>query len=172
MNLTDLFQEAWDARCATSHEGAEVQFKNLLSHGFVAMEATLKQVIDNYDEDLFYMVQRILAHFIVCDGEYLQGEYDAYLKYCDWAGFEPLSVRRLEELGHEVSFDEYKKYADIILATRPNVGERNYECFVLSLCYMSLFGDKKIDEMEYKLITWFLDPNKDQWLSWKDYYAL
>ncbi len=172
MNLTQLFNEAWQARCSNSHEGAEVEFKNLLSHGFVAMERELRKVIPNYDENLFYMVQRILARLIVIDGEYLQGEYDAYVKYCDWANFEALSVARLKELGSSVSFDTFKDYANLILATRPLIGEQNYRCFVLSLCYMSLFGDKKIDEAEYKMITWFLDPKKDEWLSWDDYYKL
>lgn len=172
MNLTNLLNVAWNARCNNSHEEAETQFKNLLSHGFVDMEKVLRQAFSNYDDDLFYMVQRILAHLIVSDGEYLQGEYDAYLKYCKWAGFKPLSVPELEKLGKAVNFDEFKKYAEIISATRQYIDEDHYECFVLSLCYMSLFGDKKIDENEYKLITWFLDKDKDQWLNWKDYYNL
>ena len=91
MNLVNLFNDAWKARSDNTHEQAEVMFKNLLSHGFVDMERVLRANIKGYDEDLFYMVQKLLACIVMADGDSFVGETDAYEKYCRWAGFQPLT---------------------------------------------------------------------------------
>ena len=169
MNLVNLFNDAWRARSNYSHEETEVMFKNLLSHGFVDMEKVLSRAIDNYDENLFYMVQKLLACLIMADGDHLQGEYDAYVKYCNWAGFRSLSAGDLRELDRRTSMDELKGIVGLLKTVRDYIDEDNYVCFVKSLCYMSLFGDKQVDENEYYLIAALCDPNKDYVPSWAQF---
>ena len=115
------------------------------------------------------MVQKLLACLIMADGDHLQGEYDAYVKYCNWAGFRSLSASDLRELDRRTSMDELKGIVGVIKTVRPYIDESNYECFVKSLCYMSLFGDKKVDENEYYIIAALCDPSRDYVPSWEQF---
>ena len=169
MNLVALFNDAWETRSSNSHEATEVMFKNLLSHGFVDMERVLRNSIPNYDEDLFYMVQKLLACLIMADGDHLVGETDAYRKYCSWAGFQPLTAGELQELDRRTSMDELKSIVNLLKTVRGYIEEKNYVCFVQSLCYMSLFGDKQVDENEYYLIASLCDPSRDYVPSWAQF---
>ena len=169
MNLVNLFNDAWKARSDNTHEQAEVMFKNLLSHGFVDMERVLRANVPNYDENLFYMVQKLLACIVMADGDSFVGETDAYEKYCRWAGFQPLTPSQLAELDRRTSMDELKSIIEVIKICRKYIDEDNYRCFVLSLCYMSLFGDKAVDENEYYIIAALCDPSRDYVPSWAQF---
>ena len=49
------------------------------------------EVINLVDDLIFYPFQEIFVFIMLSDDDFLQGEYDAYCKYCGFAGFKPLS---------------------------------------------------------------------------------
>ena len=169
MNIITLYNDAYKIHSQNNPKDVEEKFKNLLSHGFVQMENYLKTAMDNYDENLFYMVQKLLAFLILADGENYSGEMSAYNKYCEWAGFQPLTPDQLFKVVKRTSIDELKGIVSVIKQSRSHMSENNYVCFVLSLCYMSLFGDKEVDENEYYLITALCDPRYDHIPTWEQF---
>ena len=89
MNLISMMNQAWERKHEVSAEEFEIKIKNLISHAFVEIE---KLYVDfckskgyEYKDDVFYIFQRLFIYFIFTDGDFLQGEYDAYVKFCNWA---------------------------------------------------------------------------------------
>ena len=169
MDIVNLMNEAWDNRLKYSHEECEERFKNLLSHAFVSMEEIFSRRIPDYDEDVFYSVQKIIAALALADGEFLQGEYDAYLKFCDWANFEPLSVSEFQNLGNDVTGEEVLGEIEALASIRSEINEDDYYCFVLGLGIFALLGDREIDEIEYYIIANFFTYDTDYAPDWEQF---
>ena len=169
MNVIELMNEAWEDRCNLSHEQNEISFKNLLSHGYVAMEKAYNSTVKDYGDTLFYCIQRILVWLMLADGDFLQGEYDAYLKYCKWANFQPLTVDDCYALFNRMTRDDIMSCINHVTATRGHIDESDYRAFVRSLCFMSLFGDKELDKGEYTLISFFFNRSSDYSPDWETF---
>lgn len=174
MNMINQMNEAWSKRCSLTHEKFEEEFRNLMSHGFVIIDRVMKEFCDKsgheYEEDTFYAIQRVIISIIKCDNEFLQGEYDGYVKYCTWAHINPLSVQEVNELYPDLTRETLTNDIKLITATRDIMDPSIYSAFVLSLCYLSLMGDKSFDENEYHIIRCFYEPNFDYVPStWEDF---
>ena len=165
LNMVSLMNIAWDRRCNSSHEEFEVMIKNLLSHSFVELERIYQDWCYDkgrtYNDEVFYLYQRIIISIMLCDGEFLQGEYDAYLKYCSWAGFKALSVSEVRSLHSRISSDELIADINLITGMREYFDPENYEALVKGFCFFSLAGDKSFDENEYYIIRCFFDSYYD-----------
>lgn len=169
MNMITLMNEAWDDCNLYTHEQNEVSFKNLLSHGFAEMDRFYHKANPDYGGRLFVLVQDLIIWFILADRELLRGEYDAYVKYCEWADIKPLSAKQIVERHEELDIEYIRKTVKHLSEARDYIPEDDYEAFVTSLCFLSLFGDKEVDKEEYGIIANFFNKAHDYCPSWEKF---
>ena len=169
MNVIELMNEAWDDRNRYTHEQNEISFKNLLSHGYTQMDKFYHRNDPDYGDKLFHLIQDLLIWFIMSDKEFLQGEYDAYAKYCEWADFEALTPKQCLERYKKLDIDYIIQIVKHISTSRDYIPEEDYEAFVTSFCFLSLFGDKEVDKEEYAIIASFFTSDEDYCPSWEQF---
>lgn len=165
LNMIENMNKAWDEKQRLDLDTYKQHCKNLITHAFVELEKMYKGYCSNkgveYKDEIFYSFQRILVYIMKCDGEFLQGEYDAYCLICDWAGIEPLSVNDVNALYSRTTSDDVISDIDLITGVREYMNPDNYRAMVLSFCYLSLLGDGSFDENEYYIIRCFYKPGYD-----------
>lgn len=165
INMLNLMNIAWQRRNEVSSEEYEVKIKNLISHSFVEYERMFKDYCKNnnkeYEEQVFVIYQHIFVFMMLSDGDFLQGEYDAYCKYCQWAGFKPLSVAETRALYQQLSIEELSNDIATLTSLREFIDPENYEALVQGLCYLSLTGDRELDENEYYILRCFFEKGFD-----------
>ena len=165
LDLVKLMNIAWERRKESTAEEYEEKVKNLISHAFVEYEniyvSYCKDKNIKYNDDVFYLFQRLILWNCLADDEFLQGEYDAYCKYCSWAKINPLTVEDCKALVRRTSRDAIVADLSLITKLRDAVDPENYQAMVQGFCYMSLLGDKSFDENEYYLIRCFLKDGYD-----------
>ena len=165
MNLINMMNTAWERKNEVSAEEYEVKVKNLLSHAFVEIERMYvdfcKEKGYEYKDEVFYVFQRLIVYFTFSDGDFLQGEYDAYVKYCDWAHIQPLSVADCKALNERLTSETIINDIKLINGLRDSIDPENFTALVQGFCYMSLLGDKSFDENEYYIIRCFFDRGYD-----------
>lgn len=165
INMIDLMNTAWSKKNSCSSDEFAEKIKNLLSHSFVEVERIYKDYCSRngikYDQQVFLVYQHIFIFLMKCDGEFLQGEYDAYLKYCDWANIQPLKVERVNELYNEMSVDVLTNDIKLLVGLRDSIDPENYEAMVQGFCYLSLSGDRCFDENEYYILRCFFEDGYD-----------
>ncbi len=166
INMITLMNLAWDRRKALSHEEYEIKIRNLLSHAYVECselyEAYCKNEGKAYEDEIFYAFQRIFVFIMLCDGDFLQGEYDAYLKMCDNCNFQPLSVDDCRSLYNRMTVDDLAKQVSLLVnVLRDFIDGENYEAMVQGFCYLALAGDKEMDENEYYVLRGFFESGYD-----------
>ncbi len=160
MNLITMMNRAWDDRQSLSPDRLEEIVKNLLSHAHVNYDRVLRA--NGYPEDkAFYVFQDILVFIALSDGDFLQGEYDAYVKYCNWAGIQPLSVDDCRALYKRTTTDRVADDISLLKSYRYHIDEDKYTALVYACCLLSLLGDKQFDENEYYIIRCFFDSSVD-----------
>ena len=86
---------------------------------------------------------------MLSDDDFLQGEYDAYCKFCKYANIEPLSVADCRSLYGRTSVDKLAENINFLSKLRDSIDSSKYEAMVLAFCYLCLQGDKAMDENEY-----------------------
>ena len=124
MNLIDLMNYAWDDKKKTNAKDYALKFRNLISHAYTDILTRNKQL--NYDcERPFYVIQEICVFLIKCDGDFLQGEYDAYRYFCNYAGIDPLSVKDVTALRERKTLDNLINDIDYIKSYSHNLYRRN-----------------------------------------------
>ena len=165
MNLINMMNQAWQRKNEVSAEEYEIKVKNLISHAFVEIERMYVDFCKSkgyeYKDDVFYIFQRLFIYFIFTDGDFLQGEYDAYVKFCNWAKIEPLNVADCRSLNDRLTSQEIVNDIKLINAVRDAVDPENFTAMVQGFCYMSLLGDKSFDENEYYIIRCFFQSGYD-----------
>ena len=128
-----------------------------------------------YKDDVFYLFQRLIIWHTMSDGDFLQGEYDAYCKYCDWARIQPLTVADCKNLASRLTVDEIVNDLQLVCGLRDSINPENFTALVQGFCYMSLLGDKQLDENEYYLLKCFFkkgyDYCPDTWDQFKKEWA-
>lgn len=165
INMIELMNKAWNRRQEVSHDEYEVKIKNLISHSFVEYEKIFKDYCSrngkSYNEEVFIIYQHIFVFLMLSDGDFLQGEYDAYCKYCNWAGFQPLSVADSRALYNRLSVDDLVDDIKVLIDLREGIDPENYEAMVQGFCYLALAGDKEMDENEYYILRCFFESGYD-----------
>ncbi|MBE7088648.1 MAG: hypothetical protein E7370_03945 [Clostridiales bacterium] len=165
IDMVALMNIAWDRRCNLSHDEYEEKIKNLLSHSFVEYERLFKAYCDEkgteYEDEIFYIYQHIFVYIMLSDGDFLQGEYDAYCRYCKWAGIDALSVEDARALYNRLNNDEVANDIALLTNLRGSIDPENYEAMVKGFCYLALAGDKEMDENEYYILRCFFEDGYD-----------
>ena len=165
MNMIALMNAAWSKRQQSTAEQYEEYVKNLVSHSFVQYESMYKAYCNEkhikYEDQVFYVYQHIFVFLMKCDGEFLQGEYDAYCKYCNWAKIQPLSVSDVNALYARMKVEDLARDINLLTGLRPSIDAASYEAMVLGFCYFSLLGDRSFDENEYYVIKCFFENGYD-----------
>lgn len=169
MNIVEILREAWKDRNKYNYPKQEEIFKNLISHGYNKINKIYRKKDPEYGDTLFIVIQDILIWIIFSDQEFIQAEYDAYLKFADYANFEPLSVQKCIDRKKQLDVDYVISLINHIVAARKHIPENDYESFVKSLCLISMFGDSEIDKEEYELISCFFTSEGDYSPSWEDF---
>ena len=169
MNIVEMLRDAQEDINKFNYDQNETIFKNLLSHGYTKISAIYKKMDADYGDTLFTVVQDILIWLMFSDGQLIQGEYDAYLLFCDYADYKPLSVEKCVERSKKLTVDYLISLIKHIAAARKHIPEDDYEAFVKSLCHMVLFGDQEIDHEEYELLACFLTSDDDYCPSWDEF---
>ena len=160
MNLIELMNYAWDKRQSCNANELEDMVRNLLSHSHANYDGILSS--NGYPEDkTFYVFQNILIYISMSDSDFLQGEYDAYVKYCNWAGIRALSVDDCKAFYNRTSTDKLSEDIYLLKSYRYHLDDNHYESMVLAFCILSLLGDKAFDENEYYIIRCFFDDSVD-----------
>ena len=170
MNLIALMNYAWDQRKYVNYEQYATQSTNLISHAYVEIRS--KAISYGHDEDkVFYALQDVYAFIINCDGDVLQGEYDAYVNFCRYAGIKALSVSDIKSLYARKTVNDLSASISYINSFRSYVDDSKFEALVLSFCYLALLGDKTMDENEYYILRCFFDKDYDycpsDWATFK-----
>lgn len=165
INMITLMNTAWARRQQCSANQYEEYVKNLITHSFVEYERMYKSYcVDKgikYEDQVFYVYQHIFVFLMKCDGEFLQGEYDAYCKYCNWAKIQPLTVDAVNRVYANMSVEQIAADIRLLTGLREFITPQNYESMVQGFCYFSLLGDKSFDENEYYIIKCFFEDGYD-----------
>lgn len=166
MSMIIDMKEAWNTRSQVSHEQYELYFKDMVSNMYHCVENAYieycKKTSTEYKSQVFYSFQELFAVIILADNQILQGEYDAYLKYCSFAGFKPLDSKELKKLIAQIDDNRILTHIHLIDSLRDHISDDDYSTFIRSLCYLSLMGDKVFDEREYSLIRNFYREGYDE----------
>lgn len=176
MSIIAMMNFAWEQRQQYLHEEMEEKFKNLISHAFVEYEDAYKaycasEGID-YNERIFVAFQHIIVFLTFSDGQFLQGEYDAYVKYCNWARIKPLTAEDCKSLFERLPVEDVATDIQLLTCTREFIDPDNYFSMVMGLCYFTLFGDKSFDENEFYIIKMFFEQGYDYCPStWEQFKA-
>ena len=165
MNMINLMNYAWEQRGKVDAATFQDQSRNLLSHAY----ADLTNMYNDYcrrqnvkNEDLiFYTFQEIFVFIMLSDDDFLQGEYDAYCKFCKYAGIEPLSVSDCRALYQRTSVEKLSQNIAFLQELRDTIEPDKYEAMVLGFCYLCLHGDKAMDENEYYILRCFFEAGYD-----------
>ena len=176
MNMISLMNYAWDQRQKVSAEVYQDQCRNLLSHAYADLNALYQQYCREQnvknEEIIFISFQHVFVFMMLSDNDFLQGEYDAYCKYCRYAGFEPLSVADCRGLYARLTVEDLANDIKFITGLRDAVDPDKFEAMVLGFCYLTLQGDKEMDENEYYILRCYFEPNYDyapsNWQQFKD----
>ena len=170
MNLINLMNYAWDDKQKTSAKEYALKFRNLISHAYVDILEKNKNISSDYDRP-FYAIQEICVFIIKCDDDFLQGEYDAYVNFCNYAKFQPLSVKDVTALRNRKTLQDLSNTIVYIKYFRTLLNDDKYEALILGFCYLSLLGDTAFDENEYYILRTFFDQGYDycpsDWSSFK-----
>ena len=166
INLISLMNTAWNRRQEVSVQDYQEKVKNLLSHSFVDIENLFidwcKQNGKTYNNEVFIVYQHVFIFMMLCDGDFLQGEYDAYVKYCNWAKINPLSVEDCKKVHSNLTVKEdLTRDIHFLVSLRDSIPADNYESMVQGFCYLSLLGDKSFDENEYYILRCFFEAGYD-----------
>lgn len=166
--------EAWKNLNAYSSQQNQEFVKNLVSHAFVAIDKAwsdyAKKNGNKYEDDAFYVFQKIFVKFMLCDGEFLQSEYDCYCKFCNYAHVQPLSVADCRSLYNRVSVDQLVDNIAYLVRLRPGLGEDMYHAMVRGFCHFCLLSDHEMDENEYYILRCFYTSNEapSSWAQFKN----
>ena len=176
MNMIHLMNYAWDQRQKVSYETFQDQCRNLLSHAYADLDAMYadycrRQGLEN-KQIIFYTFQEIFVYIMLSDDDFLQGEYDTYKKYCQFANFEPLSVADCRSLYARTTVETIAQDINFIDSMRESIEPDKYEALILAFCYLCLQGDKAMDENEYYILRCFFEKGYDYapatWQQFKD----
>ena len=151
INMIELCNLAWDRKSKLAPSEYYVKTKNLLSHAYVECGRILGR------EKVFVAFQRILVFLMLCDDDFLQGEYDCYKTFCDYAKYEALTVSDCRSLYNRLSVDDLTDEIATLVKLRDSIDPENYEAMVQGFCYFCLSGDKAMDENEYYILRSFFE---------------
>lgn len=169
MNVIEMMNKAWEERQKYTHEKNETIFVRLLAKGYQKISKYYSSIQPDYGDTLFILVQDLLIWFIMSDSDFLQGEYDAYVNYCEWADYQPLTTEQCLERYKKLTVDHVVDIVNHISKTRGQIPEEDYQSFVASFCYMSLFGDRDVDKEEYSIISCFFTSDDDYCPNWEKF---
>jgi len=151
--------EAWEDMRQVSNDKNQEYVINLLSHSYVKIESIWKAFCQKkgteYDSNTFYLFQQILVKLMLCDGDFLQSEYDCYCKFCHTAGVKPLSVADCKSFNNRTSVEKLGISIKMLNEMRGSIGEREFQAMVRSFCHFAFLSDKAIDENEFYIIRCF-----------------
>ena len=163
MNLIHLMNYAWKQRQDKGKDALVIESRNLISHAYAKMIS--------YNENIFYAFQTVYVFIMLADGDFLQGEYDAYVKFCELAGYQCLTVDECKSFYKRKTTSDLAESIRTIKNYRYNVSANNYEAMIVAFCYLCLLGDKAMDENEYYIIRCFFDESEDycpsDWATFK-----
>ena len=104
-----------------------------------------------------------------CDNDFLQGEYDAYIKFANYCNQKHYSADEIRNMS--LNNDQLVKAINVLKSYRSSISSEDYEGIVLAFCYLALLGDTSVDENEYYIIRCFFDGEYDvfpsDWPSFK-----
>ena len=87
INMITLMNVAWKRRQEYASDEFTERFKNLISHAYVEYEKLYQDYCASkgmeYKDEIFITFQHIIVFLMLSDDDFLQGEYDAYCKYCN-----------------------------------------------------------------------------------------
>ena len=161
INMIELCNLAWDRKSKLAPSEYYVKTKNLLSHAYVEYKNLFVDYCNRngqeYKQNIFICFQHIMVFLMLCDDDFLQGEYDCYKIFCDYAKIEPLSVSDCRSLYNRLSVDDLIDDIAFLVKLRDNIDPENYEAMVQGFCYFALSGDKAMDENEYYILRSFFE---------------
>ena len=163
INMIELCNLAWDRKSKLAPSEYYVKTKNLLSHAYVECGRILGR------EKVFVAFQRILVFLMLCDEDFLQGEYDCYKTFCDYAKYEALTVSDCRSLYNRLSVDDLTDEIATLVKLRDSIDPENYEAMVQGFCYFCLSGDKAMDENEYYILRCFFQGSDYAPSSWDQF---
>lgn len=162
LNLISLMNYAYEEKRKLNTETYVTHCVNLLSHTYSELYKLISSEDPSFkDSDLFIVIQHIFVFIMKCDNDFLQGEYDAYCKFCNYAKFKPLKVEEVNNLYNRLDTKQVASDILKIKTHREQIDGSKYEAFILSLCYLSLLGDTSFDENEYYIIRCFFEKGYD-----------
>ena len=177
MNMIADMNEAWkDMNEQTSQKNQEYVL-NLISHAFVDLDSAWRDVAkrrgERYEDEAFYVFQKILVNFMLCDNEFLQSEYDCYCKFCHLAHVQPLSVEDCRSFYNRVSVEDLGSNIRGLFNLRSNIGEDKYHAMVRGFCHFCLLSDHEMDENEYYILSCFYASSEapSSWAQFKKEWA-
>lgn len=165
INMIRLMDVAWDDKYKYNDDTYKQYCRNLISHAYQKLNSKYdqyckEQKIEN-DQMIFITFQRVYVAIMLCDGDFLQSEYDTYLLFCKNANFKPLSVEECKNLYGRMDAKEILNRAASIKKLRELVSPEDYESMVLGFCYLCLQGDRTMDENEFYILSMFFEPGYD-----------
>lgn len=163
MDLIKLMNYAWDKRVNLGAETLQEHCVNLLSHAYVDMNGIYYEHCRRENRPTtninFRVFETIMIALMKCDGDFLQGEYDAYIKFCNYCGYQYKSANEIRSMN--VDFNQVVSCIKLIISYRREISYDHYEALILAFCYLSLLGDKSFDENEYYIIRCFFEEELD-----------
>lgn len=149
INMIDLCNLAWDRKNKFTPEEYYEKTKNLLSHAYVDCSKIIGE------DKTFVAFQRILVFFMLCDNDFLHGEYECYKTFCQYAKYKPLSADDCRSLYNRLTVDDLTDEIATLVNLRNRIDPDDFEAMVQGFAYFCLTGDKAMDENEYYILRCF-----------------
>ena len=173
INLVEQFQLAWQEKQNFSHERREENTVALLKRVHDEYASTVRNYLSSigrpYDNQVFTALQNVLVYLCCCDGQYSQGEADAYTKLCYRIGMSPLSVSEFKSKAESMSMSVLTKNIAVFTFFRDKLSSPIiFEYLISGLCMYAFLGTNELYENEFYVIKTFLNTGFD-WFpeSWE-----
>ena len=166
IDLIDLMKTAHKRKREVSASEFHTKAKNLLSYAYVEYKNMYIDYCNSKGEEyknrIFYIFQHIFAYLMMSDGEATRAEHECYSLFCNYAKVEPLTIDDCRALYNRLETDEVIDDIKFLRDLRPHLKDAdNYRAMVQGFCYFCLASNKKLDEIQYLLLSFFFESNID-----------
>ena len=166
IDLVDQLKLAWQERVDFSHERREENAVALLKRVHDEYATTIRSHLASigqpYANQAFTALQNVLVYLCCCDGQYSQGECDAYTKLCYRIGMRPLSVEEVRSKANNMSISVLTKNIAVFTFFRDRLSAPIiFEYLISGLCTFAFLGTGKLNENEFYVLKTFLNTGFD-----------
>jgi hypothetical protein len=174
INFVTLTNDVWNLANSLSGE----EYKNCLLKKFYISFNEIEKMIKRqmkeqgytYNNEVFNMFSEIISHYMICDDELTDEEFDIYRSICFTISHKPLTKAKLIQLRNSTDIDRLRDDVRFFLGCRSDVAHPIYLELLQGICMLSYIGNSSFNENAFYILRTFLFDYYDEIpADWQEY---